>query len=200
MNLQNIKLFCLALAFTCANASATLITLETRVIDNGVDSSDFTSSWLSQGSAITSNVVDNLDSFRLGNNTFGHLQIDLSLERDTTNWVFDFGLDAGYGAAIYVDGLLVDSRTDNLWWSNNWSNSDVFTVSLSDLARDSQVIDVYWAENCCNGNSSIRFTDGNNKTNTLSVANLDAASIPEPTTIALFGLAVMGIAARRRMA
>ena len=200
MNLKNIKLVCLAMVFTCLNASATLITLDKRVITDGVDSSDFLASWNEQTSDINSNVVDNLNSFRLGNNTFGHLQIDLSLERDNASWIFDFGLDAGYGAAVYLDGVLVNTRTDDLWWSNNWNNSDVFTVALDDLSRQSQVIDVYWAENCCNGSSSIRFTNDANQVRALSVANIDSASIPEPTSIALFGLAVFGLAVRRRMA
>jgi len=197
MNLKNIKLLCLAAVFTCVNANATLITLDSREITNGVDASDFSASWLAQTSDVTSNVVDNLTGFRLGNNTFGHLQIDLSLERDNANWVFDFGLDAGYGAAVYLDNTLIGSRSDNLWWSNNWNNSDVFTVTLADLTRDSKVIDIYWAENCCNGSSSIRFTNDANQVSALSVANLDAASIPEPTSIALFGLAVFGLAVRR---
>ena len=200
MNLKNFKLFCLAVVFTCVNANATLITLDSRVITNGVDSSDFLTSWAEQESTITSNVVDNLTGLRLGKNTFGHLQIDLSLVRDNANWTFDFGLDAGYGAAVYLNGVLVDSRSDDLWWRYNWNHSDVFTVTLADLARGSQVIDIYWAENCCNGSSSIRFTNDANQVHTLSVANLDAASIPEPTSIALFGLAVLGLVARRRMA
>lgn len=199
MNLKNIKLVCLAMVFTCLNASATLITLETRVITNTVDSTDLLTSWANQNSAINSNVIDDLSRFSIGRDTFAHLQIDLSLARDNANWTFDFGLDAAYGAAVYHNDAFVAERTDDLWWGYNWSNSDVFTVTIADLTRDSQVIDIYWAEACCNGASSIRFTNDANQVVALSVANLDAASIPEPTSIALFGLAIMGLVARRRM-
>ncbi|MCJ8319374.1 MAG: CCXG family PEP-CTERM protein [Colwellia sp.] len=199
MNLKNIKLVCLAMIFTCMNASATLITLESRNITGEVNSSDLLTSWGEQTSTITSSVVDNLSSFLTGRYTFNHLQIDLSIDRSAASWTFDFALDATHGAAVYLDGAVdsIANRTDDLWWGYNWNHSDVFTVTLSDLSRDNQVIDVYWAENCCNGSNSIRFTNDANQVRVLSVANLDSASIPEPTSIALFGLAVFGLAARR---
>ena len=54
-------------------------------------------------------------------------------------------------------------------------------------------LDVYWAENCCNGYNSGRFSTDGQTWQTLTVANLNAAAVSEPSIIALFGLGLVGL-------
>lgn len=219
MTIKKVKFICTALIFVCANASATLITLETRDLaitqaphqnrgadaaNHGVVQTDFAGSW--DALSIGNTPVGTSDTFlgefinvKPGHDKFTHIQIDLSLDRDSTNWLFEFGIDAGFGMAIYLDNVLIKSTDEDLWWSRNWNNSDVFSVPLNNLTREDKVLDIYWAEHCCDGPSSIRFQDESKQWKNLSAANLDAASIPEPTSIALLGLGLLGFVSRRRM-
>jgi len=198
MKLQHIKAVLLGLIFCAANASATLITLETRDINQDFDKSDLLSSW-DKSTAGVANSIDSFDMFKSGNNSLTMLTIDFSISYDGL-WSFESGLDAGYGAALFVDGKLVDNRTDNLWWGYNWNHSDVFKVEDIALSTGDHVIQLLWAENCCNGASSVRFTEKLGQERPLSVSDIDAASIPEPTSIALFGLAALGLMTRRKLA
>ena len=209
MIVKNIKFICAALVLVCANASATLITFETRDLNitqghgvaanHGVDQNNFARSWSELNEGTSESFSGEFTRLKPGKDKFNHIKIDLSLDRDSTNWIFDFGVDAGFGMALYLDGTLIDSTNDDLWWKKKWTNSDVFSVTLNDLTRDNKVLDIYWAEHCCNGSSSIRFKNDTGQWSALSVANLDAASIPEPTSMALFGLGLLAFFSRGRM-
>jgi len=220
MILKNIKCICAALVLVCANASATLITYETRdlnvtqnlhqnsganadnhgLVKNKNGDVDYLASWDKLSAGTSNDFLGDFVNVQPGKDKFTHIQIDLSLDRDSTNWVFEFGLDAGLGMAVYLDNELVKMTGEDLWWRKSWNNSDVFSVELDNLTRENKVVDIYWAEHCCDGPSSIRFKDESNKWKNLSVDNIAAASIPEPTSIALLGLGLLGLVSRRRMA
>jgi hypothetical protein len=197
MKLQHIKAVLLGLIFCAANASATLITLETRDINQYFDKSDLLSSW-NKSTAGVENSIDSFEMFKSGKNSLTMLTIDFTIDHDGS-WTFESGLDAAYGAALFVDKKLIDNRTDDLWWRFNWNNSDVFKVENIAFDKGDHVIQLLWAEKCCNGASSVRFTEESGKNMTVSVANITAASIPEPTSIALFGLAALGLMTRRKL-
>jgi len=198
MNFKNIKLMCATLLLLCANANATLMTFETRNIDETINKLDYAGSWLAQSSVINSAELSDFTMIKSGKNRISHLQIDLSIDRDFSNWFFELGLDAGFGAAVYLDGNLVSNRTDDLWWGYNWNHSDVFSVALNGLTRQNQVVDIYWGENCCNGASSIRFKNDLGQWGNLSSSNIANASIPEPTSIVLISMGLLGLVSRKR--
>jgi hypothetical protein len=202
MKFKHMKAVLLGLIFCAANANATLITLETRDINQYFDKSDLLNSWNQSTAGIVNN-IDSFEMFQSGNNSLTMLTIDFNIDYEGL-WSFESGLDAGYGAALFVDGTLIDNRTDNLWWRYNWSNSDVFRVEDIALSTGNHVIQLLWAENCCNGSSSVRFTETLGQDRLLSVAGIDEAStssstIPEPTSIALFGLAALSLLTRRQI-
>ena len=202
MKFKHMKAVLLGLIFCAANANATLITLETRNINQYFDKNDLLNSWNQSTAGIVNN-IDSFEMFQSGNNSLTLLTIDFNIDYKML-WSFESGLDAGYGAALFVDGALIDNRTDNLWWRYNWANSDVFRVEDITLSTGNHVIQILWAENCCNGSSSIRFTETLGQERLLSVSGIDAVSnssptiIPEPTSIALLGLAVLSLLTRRQ--
>lgn len=203
MNFKNIIIGCLVLSFASFNTNASLITHETRslntsIASNGLNSSNFKASWDALTSSIKSTNITNFKLIKTKKHTFNHLRIDLSLVTNK-DWSFDFAVDSSYGAAVYLDDSLVHYRTDDLWWGYNWNSKGVFKSKFSGLTSSNRYIDLYWAEKCCGGKSSIRFKDGTGKWLDLTVANLTAASIPEPTSLALMGLGLLGLTLRQRL-
>ncbi len=184
----------------CSKSYATIVTFETRTLDNGVDASDFSGSWASQGSAIELHSFTDFTMLRSGDPTMTHIHIDLTLDRENVNWQFIFGIDAGLGAGVYLDDNLLYSRGDDIWWLRDWQHEDVFNVNFTNLGRSNQTIDIYWAEVCCDGPSTIKFIANDNVEYALSAENLDAVSTPEPNSILLLfiGCLAANIYANRR--
>jgi hypothetical protein len=198
--MKKITLACasIAILLLSASANASMITIETRAINSGINNADFITSWSNQTSAITTNTLTQFESYRSGNNSISHLNVDFSAGQ-TGSWGFEAGLDAGYGAAFYLDGVLLGNRTDNLWWNKNWNSSDVLSVTGTTVTSGMHNFDMYWAENCCNGPSSVRFTADGTNWDSLSINNLDTvAAVPEPAALFLFGTGLAGLAGIRR--
>lgn len=185
-----------ALVFS-SSVSASLITLDSRTIDTSIDNTDFAASWTNQTSAVTHTEIDTFDLHRSGNNTINLMTIEFDMNT-TGSWGFDLALDAGYGAAFYLDNNLVSNRTDNLWWGYNWNHNDVMHVLDTPLTAGNHTIEIYWAENCCNGASSAKFTTDGINWQALSSNNIAAAaSVAEPATIALFSIGLVGLSLSR---
>lgn len=182
-----------------SHASSAVITLETRSIDSGFDSS-MEATFNNQSSAILTSSLDAFDQQYIGNHSVAHLSVSFD-SNSSGSWLFDMGLDAGYGAELYFNDTLLSKRTDDLWWRYDWNNSDVMSVS-ADTVFGGNTLDLFWAENCCNGYSEGRFSvDGGNSWMDLSVANLDqvTAEVSEPASFALIALGVLGLAGIRQL-
>jgi hypothetical protein len=192
-------------------ASAGLIILDTKIMQGGIQNEDIKASWEANTNNLTSKVIDTFDLVNVAGvkisgknnigrvNTISHVNINFDMQ-GTGFWTLDFGLDSTYGAEVYVDNNLVIDRSDDLWWSRDWNNRDVFSLSNFEFTQGEHDIDLYFAENCCDGYSSIQLT--NNLTQEvalLSTSSLQAASVPEPETFMLFGLGLIGLAMRRKV-
>lgn len=176
-------------------ANATLITHESRTI-TGTVNSDLAAFWETLAAG-TVDTLDTVGSLRPGNNKVNLLTVEFS-SGATTMWDLQFAIDATYGASIYVDGVEILSRTDDLWWRNDWNNGDV--LYISDLVIDPGMheIQVFWAERCCNGSNQFRIIDQRTGTVApLSVAAVEAAVVSEPAGLALFALGALALARRR---
>lgn len=180
-------------------ANASVINFEVRDFQTtNFNNSDYEQSWLDHTSTITSTSLSEFTGIYSGNNSLSHLSVDFDLG-SVDSIGFQFGLDGGFGASLYFDGSVLSSDTTNLWWGYNWGNGDVLTANISSLSSGGSELDLYWAENCCNGYNAGRFTVDDGQTwQTLSVANLDAAAVPEPLVIALFGAGLVGLGLTRR--
>lgn len=189
-----------AMCIVSSNAMATYITYETRQTDSGINTSDYQASWNAQTSAISSGTLGTFANITApGSDYHSHLQVMFEAN-STQNWLFQIATDAGHGGALYMNNALVDHSATDLWWGYNWNNMSEMLVSTGALIlTGTNVLDVYWAEGCCNGGQSGRFSiDGGQNWMALSTANLNSAAVPEPGMLMLFAGGLLGLALARR--
>ncbi len=108
----------------------------------------------------------------------------------------EFGMDWGRGgfAAVSREGLGLESliRLDeDIWWRNNWSNSDVFGLSITGPG-DFQ-ISLMGFEGCCDGNNSARWRATDGEWQVLAVN-----AVPVPGALSLLALGLCGLSLFRR--
>jgi hypothetical protein len=189
--------------FLSSTVSAAVMTYENRLTDAGVNKNDYLSSWNAQSSAINTQNLSSFSNLRAaGNNRHSHLSVsfDVSAEKAGQDWLFQVAPDAGLGGAMYMDNALIDQDASNLWWGYSWNRtSEILGATVDQLMEGSYKLDVYWAENCCNGAQAARFSvDQGSTWMALSTDNLNAVGVPEPGSVALLGLGVVGLMAARR--
>lgn len=117
-------------------------------------------------------------------------------------WDIRSGVDFGKGGAIFVDGVALDTKSNDMWWAGNYNNSSqYFDISLA-LAAGNHTLNIYGLENCCSGNHQAQFKDATTTAYTSFSATdgLIAAAVPEPETYAMMlaGLGLVGFVARRK--
>lgn len=141
--------------------------------------------------------ITNFDHVYSGNYTDSVLTVDFSRGGKLG---FQFGLDAGKGATVLLDGNTVFSSSSDIWWSYNWNHSQVITQMFQGLSSGAHTLTVLWGEDCCNGYNSGRITVNGGKTwSTLSTANLDSLTqVPVPAAVWLFGSGLAGLMGLRR--
>jgi len=184
-------------------ANAALLTLESRDNVGSIDDTDFAGAWSGYTNAITTTSLTEFTGQQPGNNKFNRLVLDFAMNV-SSNWTFEAGLDAGVGAAIYLDGVQAANRTDDLWWAQNWNHGDVIDATIF-VGSGNHQFELYWAEGCCNGPSSARFNFEvlGSGFQAMSVGNIAALEsiAPEPTTCLVWSLLAglsIGLGWRRR--
>ncbi len=197
-----VKLCALAIAgLLTSSAMATYITYETRHTNSGVNQADYQASWNAQTSAIG---ATNLNAFNNryapGSHYHSHLQVEFDANA-AQNWIFEIAPDAGYGGALYMNNALVQHRATDLWWGYNWAANELLSSDGAQIITGTNILDVYWAEACCNGGQSGRFSiDGGQNWMALTVDNLNNMAVPEPGILLLLSSGLLGLALSRRKA
>lgn len=186
---------------------ASSITYETRNITAiGVDKADYRASWYSQGSTVSSQGLSAFTNVRGRNRNFvSHLSVsfDVGSSFAGNNWAFQAAPDAGLGGALYFDNVLLTSNASDLWWGKNWARtSELLTARNLTVSKGIHLLEIFWAERCCDGGQSARFSvDGSQNWQSLSVENLDSlVATPIPAAVWLFGSAFIGIIGMKKTA
>ena len=190
---------------TCLSFSAqgALITVEKANASFGSANIDLAAYWATLSEAdISTDMIETATMLYNGsanNDTIFKMTINFYNSVDTLFSLFA-GLDAGRGAEFYVNGNLVSDLNTNIWWGRNWAHSQV--VAIEDiylLANVANQVVVFWAENFNSGGNSFEFTMNGGQRLVLSEQNLPNP-VPAPSTIALFGMALVGLSFARRNA
>ncbi len=159
------------------SVQAATITYETRSITSGVNSADFEASWYAQTSEITSVNITDFSLIWGGNNTFSHLIIDFS--SDASQLLFQLGVDAGYGGALYLNRALIAKKTNNL-------GKLMFSYTNA-ISAGNYILETFWAGDCCNGANSGQFSLVGSNQQGLS------SPVPVPAAVWLFGSGIAGL-------
>lgn len=188
--------------FLSGSAGASVISLQSLGIDNSFRHVDnFNQYWNTYVSEMGSPQKEHIDLFenvKTGNNSLNRLSIEFDVT-SAAELSLTFGLDAHYGAEIYIDNQHAYSEYSDLWWSRNWNHGDVFAIDNRIFDAGPHLIEVFWAEACCNGVNSILLSTDDNTPAMLSESVLDTAviQVSAPDTSSLFMLGFMTLALYR---
>lgn len=188
------------LGLASANAMAGTITYDVRAITDfsNLPGGDYRAGWYQQTSAISSYNVSDFTNVQAFNNSYTYLRLDFNLSAPSNTWGFEVAPDAGYGGALYLDGVQIAYNSNNLWWGGNWNNtSQIFMGTNLNLSAGAHVFEAFWAEDCCSGPSSARFTSDGTNWQPITTADFSTQAVSEPATLVLMGLGLAGFGIRR---
>lgn len=211
-NLPKIALSLIAVG-VFAHANASTITLTTGYSGAGAQSSaaDYQSvvnaavatPGAGYGSATIASYdnVTNSSLFGSGSNIAFKSVINFGVSAaDAGAWSFRSGVDFGRGGALFLDGVALDFKSNDLWWAGNYNNGSQFLSGSSALSAGNHTLSIYGLEGCCDGGQQVQFKAGNNNFTSFGANDGLISAVPEPSTYAMLvvGLGLLGFAARRK--
>lgn len=121
------------------------------------------------------------------------------------NYRFQTGADWGRGGGLILtdrtsgEMLLTDLTSEDIWWRRNWNNADVF-ISEFDLDPGAYALTWIGFEGCCAGETSIRYSFNGGDFENFNRENFSSqiAAVPEPGTVTLLGLGLVGFIVLRK--
>ena len=160
---------------------------------------DYKAAWNAQSSTISTVSVANADAIAEPAASMSHLSLSFSVV-GTGLWTFMAAPNAAYGGALYLDGMLLETKTFDLHANGSWADTDSLLAVSALLTAGTHTFETYWAEDCCAVPAMARLGQGSNGWLSLApptVSN-DTADVPEPATLSLLGVALATLAMARR--
>ncbi|QJE02561.1 PEP-CTERM sorting domain-containing protein [Massilia forsythiae] len=146
--------------------------------------------------------IDNSDLFGAYSNIAWKTTVDFNVASAAT-WSLRAGVDFGYGGALFLDGVAVSFKSNDMWTANSYTDTTQFFQYTSALAAGNHTLTLYGLENCCDASQQVQYKVGSG--NYASFASTDglnpkaSTAVAEPATIASFGLGLglLGLMRRR---
>ncbi|HVY38693.1 MAG TPA: CCXG family PEP-CTERM protein, partial [Polyangia bacterium] len=94
-------------------------------------------------------------------------------------WQFRWGPDFGRGGTLLVDGVELQSRWTDMWWSGSFSDPSQYLAGMANLTAGTHIAEVFGFEDCCDGPGNAQFLSPDSLTwRDISTANLTVVALP----------------------
>ena len=111
------------------------------------------------------------------------------------------GVDFGLGGAVFLDGVALGFKSNNMWWAGSYGNpSQSFQFNGVALGAGNHSLMLYGLEDCCDGGSQAQFRLSSAAFTTFGATDGLTAAVPEPDSYALIlaGLGALVLVSRRQ--
>ena len=113
-------------------------------------------------------------------------------------WNFRTGVDFGFGGALFLDGVALGYNTHDMWWANSYASTNGSLQGALNLAAGNHILKIYGIEGCCDGAMQAQFKAANAAAYATFASTDKLNAVPEPVSIATFGLGAGAMALIRR--
>jgi hypothetical protein len=118
-------------------------------------------------------------------------------------WGLRAGMDFGHGGAVFLDGVALGFKSNDMWWAGSYGHTaGTFNFASVAVGAGNHTLQLFGLENCCDGGQQAQFRINGSGYTTFGTNDGLTAAVPEPETYALMlaGLGAIGFVARRRAA